>query len=80
MDIAYSVSKFSKFTSNPEKDHWVVIKRVLKYLRYTLDYGLHYSGYPAVLEGYSDANWISTTKDSKSTSGHLVVHLCLGNP
>ena len=27
--------------------------------------------YPVVLEGYSDANWISDTKDTKSTSGYV---------
>ena len=45
--------------------------RVLRYLRYTLNDGLHYLRYPAVLEGYSDTNWISNTKDSKSTSGYV---------
>ncbi|XP_075659149.1 uncharacterized protein LOC142629035 [Castanea sativa] len=45
--------------------------RVLRYLRYTLNYGLHYTRYPAVLEGYSDANWISDTKDTKSMSGYV---------
>lgn len=24
-----------------------------------MNYGLHYTGFPQVLEGYSDANWIS---------------------
>jgi len=37
-------------------DHWKAIKRVLKYLKYTLDYELHYTGYSTILEGYSDAN------------------------
>ena len=45
--------------------------RVLKYLRFTRDYGLHYTRYPVVLEGYSDANWISNDKDSKSHSGYV---------
>ena len=27
--------------------------------------------YPAVLEGYSDANWIFDTKDSRSTNGYV---------
>lgn len=44
---------------------------VLRYLRYTSNVGLHYTRYPAVLEGCSDANWISDTKDSKSTSGYV---------
>ena len=70
-DIAYSVSKLSRYTSNPSKDHWTAIIRVLRYLRYTLNYGLHFTKYPAVLEGYSDANWISDSNDSKSTSGFV---------
>ena len=71
LDIAYAVSKLSRYTSNPCQDHWKEILRVLRYLKYTQNYGLHYSKYPAVLEGYCDANWISDTKDSKSTSGYL---------
>mgnify|MGYP003702928687 CR=1 FL=1 len=45
--------------------------RVLRNLHYTRDYGLHHTRYPAVLEGYSDTNWISDIKDSKSTSGYV---------
>ena len=70
-DIAYVVNKLSRYTSNPGAMHWQGIMRVLKYLRFTRDYGLHYIGYPAVLEGYSDANWISNDKDSKSHSGYV---------
>jgi hypothetical protein len=39
------------------------------YLKYTLDYELHYTKYPNVLERYGDANKISNTKDIKSISG-----------
>jgi hypothetical protein len=35
-DIAYSISKLSKFTNNLGVSHWKVINRMLKYLRYTL--------------------------------------------
>jgi transposase InsO family protein len=70
-DIAYAVSKLSRYTHNPGKDHWKAIVRVLRYLRYSVNYSLHYTRYPAVLEGYCDANWISDTKDSKSTSGYV---------
>ena len=70
-DIAYAVSKLSRYTSNPGPNHWKAIVRVLRYLKYTKNYGLHYSKYPTVPEGYCDANWISDTKDSKSTSGYL---------
>ncbi|XP_073120090.1 secreted RxLR effector protein 161-like [Henckelia pumila] len=46
-------------------------KNVLRYLRHNLEYGLHYTRYHAVLEGYSDANWIFDTKGSKSSSGYV---------
>ena len=61
----------SRYTSNLGKDHWKALVRVLRYLKYTLNYGLHYTWYPTVLEGYSDANWISDTKDTKSMSGYV---------
>jgi hypothetical protein len=70
-DIAYSVSKLSRYTSNPGEDHWKAIVRVLRYLKYTLNYGVHYTRYLVILEGYSDANWISDTNDTKSTSGYV---------
>ena len=56
-NITYSVSKLSSRQG---------IMRELKYLRFTRDYGMHYTRYPTVLEGYSNANWISNVKDSKS--------------
>ena len=61
-DIVYAISKLSGYTSNPRANHWVTIIRVLRYLRYTR--------YPAILERHGDANWISDSKDSKSTSGY----------
>nr|GEY79946.1 hypothetical protein [Tanacetum cinerariifolium] len=33
--------------------------------------GTAYDRYPVVIEGYSDANWISNIKDSRSTSGYV---------
>ena len=42
-----------------------------RYLRGTSDYGIHYSGYPPVLEGYSDSNWISDADEIKATSGYI---------
>ena len=36
-----------------------------------MSYGIHYSGHPAVLEGYSDLNWISDADELYATSGHV---------
>ncbi|GKD03283.1 zinc finger, CCHC-type containing protein [Tanacetum coccineum] len=70
-DLAYAISRLSRYTSNLCDAHWKAMTRVLHYLRYSRDYGLHYDRYPAVIEGYSDANWISDIKDSRSTSGYV---------
>jgi hypothetical protein len=58
-NILFVVSKLSQFVSNPGDDHWRALERVLPYLKGTTSLGIHYTGYPAVLEGYCDANWIS---------------------
>ena len=36
-DIAYAVSKLSRYTSNPGEDHWKAIVRVLS-IRIALEY------------------------------------------
>jgi hypothetical protein len=53
------VSKLSRFVSIPGYEHWKALKRVMHYLKGTMSYGIHYAGYPKVLEGYSDSNWIT---------------------
>nr|GEW10926.1 hypothetical protein [Tanacetum cinerariifolium] len=68
-DIAFVVGKLSRYTSNPGTQHWQAIQRGLKYLKKTIDYRLTYTGYPSVLKGYTDANWINNTEDNSSTSG-----------
>jgi hypothetical protein len=70
-DISFAVNKLSRFTTNPGSDHWCALERVMRYLKGTSTYGLHYTGYPAVLEGYSDSNWISDANEIKATSGYI---------
>ena len=36
-----------------------------------MSYGIRYGGFPFVLEGYNDANWISYSDETKSTSGYV---------
>ena len=40
----------------------------------TANYRIHYTGYPKVLEGYSDSNWISDADEIKATSGYVFTH------
>ena len=70
-DIAYAISRLSRYTHNPASEHWNAITRLLKYLKGTMNLGLTYTSHPLVLEGYCDANWISNNDETNSTSGYV---------
>uniref|UniRef100_A0A2N9F2G9 Reverse transcriptase Ty1/copia-type domain-containing protein n=1 Tax=Fagus sylvatica TaxID=28930 RepID=A0A2N9F2G9_FAGSY len=69
-DICYAVGLVSRFQSNPELAHWKAVKRILRYLKGTIDYVLCYQGSDLRLIGYSDADWGSDLDERKSTSGY----------
>ena len=70
-DISFTVSKLSWFVSNPGDNHWRALERVLRYLKGTMSYVIHYIGYPKVLESFCDANWISDADELYATSGYV---------
>ena len=73
LDIAYAIGRLSQYTQSPNQDHWAFVHRVLKYLRGTINYSLYFSGFPSLLERFSDANWISDSDEMKSTSGYVFI-------
>ena len=42
-DISSAVSILSQFMSKPGKEHWLGVKRILRYIKGTLNYGLYYT-------------------------------------
>ena len=70
-NIAYAIGVFSKFTSKPSKGHWLAIERVIRYLIGTKSYGILNKKYLAVIETFSDANWITLLGDFLSTTGYI---------
>jgi len=70
-DIAFALCKLSRFTSKPSTMHWKEIVRVLGYLKRTEDLGILYHNFPAVLEGFTDASWITSATDNKFTFGWI---------
>nr|GEX44518.1 zinc finger, CCHC-type [Tanacetum cinerariifolium] len=69
--IAYVIGRLSMHTSTPGKENWDAINRVFKYFKKTMDYGLEYSGDPSLLEGYTDASWITNQDDYTSMNGWI---------
>ncbi len=41
-DIAYAVGNLAKFNSCPSRVHWTALKRVLRYLKGTMNYGIQF--------------------------------------
>ncbi|KAH9726481.1 retrovirus-related pol polyprotein from transposon RE2 [Citrus sinensis] len=72
-EIAYVVNKPSQFMANSLQPHWLACKRVLRYLKETIDYGMTFkrsdSLDPVI---YTDAYWGSDIDDKRSTSGYCV--------
>ena len=71
-DIAYAVGSVARFCARPTQQHWVAMKRILRYLKGTSNYGLSYKGdIGGEITGYSDADWAGDITDRKSTSGYV---------
>ncbi|XP_074277770.1 secreted RxLR effector protein 161-like [Silene latifolia] len=71
-DIAYSVSVVSKFMHNPSKQHLGAVRRILKYVADTTEYGIFYSKVSDFkLVGYTDSDWAGCLDDRKITSGYV---------
>ncbi|KAI5322684.1 hypothetical protein L3X38_031756 [Prunus dulcis] len=70
-DIMFAASLLARFMHCPTSKHLGTAKRVLRYVKGTLDYGLEYvKGKGAFLIGYCDSDWSGSVDDSKSTSGY----------
>lgn len=72
-DIAYSVSCLSRYMSNPGQPHWETLKWLLRYLKHTSHYGLHYSKCTdsTNLCGFVDSNYANDRDKRKSTTSYV---------
>jgi hypothetical protein len=71
-DMMYVVCLISRYMANPKEEHMQIAKRVLRYLRGTLDFGLFYRRRSASkLLAYTDSDYARDVDDRKSTSGYV---------
>ncbi|XP_062104373.1 uncharacterized mitochondrial protein AtMg00810-like [Humulus lupulus] len=72
-EISYVVNKVSQFMHTPMKSHWKIVKKILRYLKGNLDFGLTLTKASTMrLTGFSDADWASDPDDRRSTSGFCI--------
>ncbi|XP_020674690.1 uncharacterized protein LOC110093960 [Dendrobium catenatum] len=69
-DIAYAVNVLSQHMHEPSLQHVYLLKRLLRYLKGTLSFGLPIFKAPLILSTYSDADWAGDPTTRKSTIGH----------
>ncbi|XP_019179517.1 PREDICTED: uncharacterized protein LOC109174716 [Ipomoea nil] len=72
-DLSFSVNRLCQFMHSPSSDHWGLLKRVLRYVKGTISYGLRLSASASsTIHGFSDSDWAGCPIDRKSTSGYAV--------
>jgi hypothetical protein len=71
-DIQYAVGCVSWYLTNPQLEHLLVAKNILRYLKGTLDYAILYSTLDSgKLTVFSDVDWGGDKDSRRSTSGIL---------
>ncbi|GJX46175.1 uncharacterized mitochondrial protein-like protein [Tanacetum coccineum] len=83
-DIAYAVNKVCQFLHSPTEKHWSAVKRILRYLKGTADFGLlvrqesgsilhaYTDSHSPYLNAFSDADWAGCPDDRRSTGGYAI--------
>jgi hypothetical protein len=76
LEIAFAVNQLCHHMHAPSTAHWTVAKRVLRYLKDSVDNGLIYTKGSLHLSAYCDADWAGSPDDCRSTSRFAIF---LGN-
>jgi hypothetical protein len=72
-DISFTVNKLSQFLQKPTVLHWQSVKRLLRYLKQTIHFGLQIQrSSSTVLQAFTDADWAGSRDDRRSTGGYCI--------
>ena len=72
-DITHAVNSVSQFMHAPRESHFQAVKRILRYVKGTLHFGLSISSSSHLnISAFSDADWAGCPETSRSTSGYAI--------
>ncbi|XP_019168035.1 PREDICTED: uncharacterized protein LOC109163785 [Ipomoea nil] len=72
-DLSFAVNRVCQHMHSPTTEHWAMLKRVLRYVKGTLHFGLFIRPSSSVaVHAFSDSDWAGDPTDRKSTSGFAV--------
>ncbi|WRX13679.1 Integrase [Theobroma cacao] len=70
-NLMFATSLMSRYMQAPTTAHFIVAKRILRYVRGTVDYRVKYvRAESSELQGFFDNDWAGSQEDSKSTNGY----------
>jgi len=71
-DLSYAIGLVSQFMQTPRKPHLDAVKRILRYIKHTLQCGIFYeTNNQLQIHGYTDADLVGNVSDRRSTSGFM---------
>nr|GEZ49640.1 ribonuclease H-like domain-containing protein [Tanacetum cinerariifolium] len=72
-DLSYAVQQICLYMHDPREPHFAALKRILRYVRGTVDFGLQlYASATTSLVGYTYADWVGCPSTRRSTFGYCV--------
>ncbi|GBP49025.1 Copia protein [Eumeta japonica] len=71
-DITYVENSLSTYNNQPTNEHWVAVKRVMRYLKGTMNMKLVCKrNVDGNISGYCDSDWANDIEDRKSCTGYI---------
>lgn len=71
-DIAFAVSDVSRFNSKYGNPHWTAVKRIMRYLKYTINHSILYRySVSDDLNGFCDSDWASDIDKRRSCTAYV---------
>jgi hypothetical protein len=73
-DLTYSILRLAQFMSNSIGNHWIVLKKMLRYLNETKELSILYKKVfeSLILKTWIDFSWDENSNNSRSTHDHLL--------
>ena len=72
-DISFAVNKVRPFLHAPTKTHWTAAKRIVRYVKDTMNLSLTFNKSSSTLvSAFSDSDWAACPDDRRSTGGFAI--------
>ncbi|GKF45671.1 ribonuclease H-like domain-containing protein, partial [Tanacetum coccineum] len=80
LDLSYAVQQILLYTHDPREPHFASLKRILRYVRGTIDFGLQlYVSTTTSLVGYTNIDWAAKRQHTLSRSSAEVEYRGVAN-